>query len=249
MSSRSTGTATKARRAQLAENLRATRADIAAACEAAGRDPSGVELVVVSKTHPAADVCALAELGVRGFGENRDQEAAAKAAEVAASGTEVRWHFVGRLQRNKCRSVVSYASMVESVDRSSLVTALDAEARSQRDSPLDVLMQLSVDSDTARGGVAEADDEALAAQILACQGLRLRGVMAVAPLGWEPGRAFEAVARRAAKIQALAPNANIVSAGMSADYAEAISFGATEIRLGSKLLGRRDDLRYAFETK
>lgn len=234
------------RRRQLAENLRATRAEIAAACEAAGRDASGVELVVVSKTHPAADVCALAGLGVTRFGENRDQEAAGKAAEVAAAGVAVRWHFVGRLQRNKCRSVASYAAEVESVDRSSLVAALDAAARSQRDSPLDVLMQLSVDGDTARGGIAETDDAALAEQVLAAPGLRLRGVMAVAPLGWEPRRAFEAVARRAEALRALAPEATVVSAGMSADYAQAIACGATRIRLGSKLLGRRGDVGYAF---
>lgn len=235
------------RAARLADNLRAVTAEIAAACAAADRDPAEVELVVVTKTHPAADVVALAELGQIAFGENRDQEAAAKAAEVAAAGARVRWHFIGGLQRNKCRSVAGYASMVESVDRPGLATALDAAARSRRDGPLDVLMQLSVDGDTRRGGVAEADDAALADTIEACAGLRLRGVMAVAPLDWEPRRAFEQVARRAEAIRKSSPDAVVVSAGMSADYAEAIACGATQIRLGSKLLGRRGEVGYAFE--
>lgn len=230
---------TAGRRAQLETGLRRTRADIEAACQTVGRDASAVELVVVTKTYPASDVCALAELGVLNFGENRDQEAVVKAAEVAESGAKVRWHFIGRLQRNKCRSVASYASVVESVDRPELATALDEAARSYRDGPLDVLIQLSVDGDTSRGGVAEATEEALAHHILGCRGLRLRGVMAVAPLDWEPRRAFENVTVRAAELRALAPEATVVSAGMSADFDVAIACEATEIRLGGKLLGRR----------
>lgn len=243
------GAADRRRRDELAANVAQARAEMAAACRRVGRDSTEVELVAVTKTFPAADVVRLAELGVTEVGENRDQEAVRKAEEVAGAGVKVRWHFVGQLQRNKCRSVVRYAGMVQSVDRPALARALDVAARQQRDDPLPVLLQLSLDGDVSRGGVAAADDAALVDAVLACEGLRLEGVMTVAPMKWESRRAFETLAARAAQVQQTAPDATTVSAGMSGDFAEAIAYGASSIRLGAKLLGRRDDVGYADETE
>ena len=240
----STRDAASQRRRQLAVNLEAARAEMAAACADAGRDASEVDLVAVTKHFPASDVCHLAALGLTDIGENRDQEAAAKAVAVAEAGVDVRWHFVGRLQRNKCRSVAGYAHLVHSVDRPPLVAALDAAARERRDIPLGVLMQLSLDTAPGRGGVDADGDEELATAILEARGLRLRGVMAVAPLGADPRPAFEDLARRAERVRKLAPEATVVSAGMSGDFAAAIACGATVIRLGTKLLGQRDNLGY-----
>ncbi|HET8640471.1 MAG TPA: alanine racemase [Pseudonocardiaceae bacterium] len=251
------------RRAELAGALARLRARIAAACAAAGRDPGELTLVAVTKTHPAADVVRLAGLGVRDIGENRDQEASAKAAEVAAAGAVVRWHFVGQLQRNKCRSVVRYADMVHSVDRVRLAEALAAAAQRHRERPLDVLVQVSLDGDPKRGGavpdrpaaaggVAERaatgpveQDASLgrvAEAVAAAEMLRLRGVMTVAPLGWAPERAFTQLAEVAAEFCVGYPTATLVSAGMSDDFEVAIAHGATHLRIGSALLGTRASL-------
>jgi PLP dependent protein len=229
------------RTSQLAANVAAVRDRIAAAAEAAGRDPSEVTLVAVTKTYPAADVIRLAGLGVTDIGENKDQEAAPKAVDVAAAGVPVRWHFVGRLQRNKCRSVVRYADLVHSVDSVRLATALGSAAH-HRDRPLEVLIQVSVDADPARGG-AVPDELARVAEAVAGQpGLRLRGVMAIAPLSWEPARAFGVLAELAAGLRAGHPQATIVSAGMSGDLEAALAHGATHVRIGTALLGARDPL-------
>ncbi len=243
-----------ARRAELAANVDAVRARVAAACAAAGRDPNEVTLVAVTKTRPAADVLHLAALGVIDIGENRDREAAAKAAEVAAAAVTVRWHFVGQLQRNKCKSVVGYADVVHSVDSGRLATALADAARRRRERPLDVLVQVSIDGDPSRGGaVAEWDlgpastdpdvalDRVLAA-VAASDALSLRGLMAVAPLDWEPPRAFDTLAKIAMRVREQYPSATMLSAGMSSDMEAAIDHGATHVRVGSALLGNRPAL-------
>jgi len=236
------------RRAELARNLRAVTDRIAAACARTGRDPGEVTLVAVTKTWPAADVVRLAELGVFDIGENRDQEAAPKAAEVAAAGAGVRWHFVGQLQRNKCRSVVTYADMVHSVDGERLARALADAVERHRDRRLDVLVQVSIDADPARGGAFDgAPDpdrelDRVVAALVAADGLRLCGVMAVAPLTWEAARAYEALAGVAAHLRAEHGSATVISAGMSGDIEEAIDYGATHVRIGSALLGKRPAL-------
>ncbi|GAA1603819.1 YggS family pyridoxal phosphate-dependent enzyme [Saccharothrix algeriensis] len=244
---------TDERREQIAANLAAVRERIAAAAAKAGRDPREITLVAVTKTYPAADVLHLAALGVTDVGENRDQEAAPKAAETAAAGADLRWHFIGQLQRNKARSVASYAAMVHSVDSVRLASALDAAAARAagegRPGPLDALVQLSVDGDPERGGaLAEGDDpdrglRRVAAALAEAAHLRLRGVMAVAPLDWAAERAFAEVARCAALIRAEHPDATVVSAGMSDDLDEAVACGATHVRIGSALLGMRPPLR------
>ncbi|GAA3336662.1 YggS family pyridoxal phosphate-dependent enzyme [Amorphoplanes nipponensis] len=235
-----------ARRDELAASLDEVRRRIGRACTAAGRDPGSVTLVAVTKTYPASDVVLLAGLGVTDVGENKDQEAAAKAAAV---DVPLRWHFVGHLQRNKAKSVVTYADVVESVDSMRLAGALSSAAGRLRERPLDVLVQVSIDGDPARGGAvaAGADPDRdlwrVAAAVEEAEGLRLGGVMAVAPRGWEPARAFAELAALAERLRADHPGATAVSAGMSGDLEEAVRHGATHVRIGTSLLGMRNTLR------
>ena len=228
------------RRAELVASLAAVRGAIAGACEQTGRDPQALTLVAVTKTYPAADVITLAHLGVHDIGESRDQEAKAKAVQVAEAGVEVRWHVVGRLQTNKARSVVRYARAVHSVDRPELVTALaTAAGRADRASPLEVFVQVSLDGDPARGGVPAAGLAELADAVAARGELALRGVMAVAPLGADPDTAFARLAAVSAALRERHPQADAISAGMSGDFAAAVRHGATHLRIGTALLGRR----------
>ena len=199
-------------------------------------------LVAVTKTYPASDVVLLADLGVTDIGENKDQEASSKAASVREAGASVRWHFVGQLQRNKAKSVVSYADVVESVDSLRLVSAL-SRAASRRSSPLDVLAQVSLDGDPSRGGAVESDIPRLAEAIASSPHLRLRGLMAVAPMDWPPERAFSNLAEVSNRLVASYPEATVISAGMSGDLEEAIKHGATHVRIGTSLLGMRNPLR------
>ncbi|MEH0972915.1 YggS family pyridoxal phosphate-dependent enzyme [Micromonospora sp. CPCC 205546] len=237
------------RRAEIAAGLDRVRSRIAGACAAAGRDTAEVTMIAVTKTYPAGDVVALAGLGVADVGENRDQEASGKAVEVAAAGVTPRWHFIGQLQRNKARSVVRYADVVHSVDSVRLARALDAASATARDRPLDVLVQVSIDGDVARGGALPDSADpgaglgAVAEVVAGAQALRLTGLMAVAPLGWEPERAFARLAEVAAAFRAVHPGATALSAGMSGDLEIAIRYGATHVRVGSALLGMRPTLR------
>ena len=226
------------RREELAANLVVVRDRIAAACTAVGRDASEVTLVAVTKTFPASDVRLLAALGVRDVGENRDQEARPKHDDCA--GLPLRWHFVGRLQRNKAASVASYADIVHSVDRLSLVGALSAAAQStQRE--LTALVQVSLDErpDPSRGGVPPDLAVELAEAVATSPGMHLGGVMAIAPLDADAGAMFARLARVAEQVRAEHPDAGIVSAGMSGDLEAAIEHGATHVRIGTALLGHR----------
>jgi len=232
---------TPARHAELAGNLAAVRARVAAACAAAGRDAGQITLIAVTKTRPAADVVALTELGQADFGENRDQEAAPKASEVAeAAMGPVRWHFIGQLQTNKAHSVVRYASVVHSVDRVRLVRALGRAARAAAlAAPVRCLVQVSLDDDPARGGALIRALPEIAAAIAAEDGLALGGVMAVAPLGVAPETAFAALPVISGTVRAISPAATIISAGMSGDLEAAVQNGATHLRIGTALLGNR----------
>lgn len=222
------------RREELAHNLADVQERIAAACRAAGRARSEVTLVAVTKTWPASDALLLRELGVTELAENRDQEAREKAAQVPG----VRWHFVGSLQTNKARSVASYAQVVESVDRAVLVDALSAGAvRAGRE--LDVLLQVSLDGDPARGGALPADLGALADQVSSAPGLTLRGLMAVAPLGADPAEAFARLHALHLRLRTAHPAATVLSAGMSGDLEAAVAAGATHVRVGTAVLGPR----------
>jgi PLP dependent protein len=240
-----------ARQVELSTNLAAVRARIAAACEQAGRPAAEVTLIAVTKTFPASDIRLLTELGVLDIGENRDQEAAPKAAECADLVPPLRWHFIGQLQANKAKSVVRYADVVHSVDRSRLVEVLGARARAAGRAVI-CLVQVDLDqaNDTAsengersglapRGGAAPDAVPALADAIAAEVGLTLGGVMAVAPLGAPPAPAFSRLAGVAAIVRKAHPGATMISAGMTADLEEAIAEGATHVRVGTALLGGR----------
>ena len=222
------------RREELAANLADVERRIAAACAAAGRGRGEVTLVAITKTWPASDAALLRDLGVTDLGENRDQEAAEKAREV----TGVRWHFVGQLQTNKAASVARYADVVHAVDREHLVTALSHGAvRAGR--VLDALVQVSLDGDPHRGGATPDRVPELADLVARAEGLRLGGVMAVAPLGLEPAAAFAGLAEVAALVRAQHPAATAVSAGMSGDLEAAVAAGATHVRVGTAILGPR----------
>lgn len=231
------------RRDEVAANLVAVRERIATACAAAGRDPGEITLIAVTKTYPAEDVLHLLDLGIIEVGENRDQEAAPKAVAVAQAGVLAHWHFIGQLQRNKARSVVTYAEMVHSVDGEKLASTLNDQAARLRGTPQKVLIQVSLDSNPLRGGVPPADLAALAETIAKMPALKLCGLMAVAPLGEPAKPAFERLARYITLFQTDYPDATVVSAGMSDDLAEAIACGATHVRIGSALLGKRPVLR------
>ncbi|MER7111450.1 YggS family pyridoxal phosphate-dependent enzyme [Streptomyces sp. NPDC000229] len=235
------------RKAELAENLARVEERISAACEAAGRKREDVTLIVVTKTYPASDVRLLHELGVRHVAENRDQDAAPKAA--ACADLDLTWHFVGQLQTNKVRSVASYAHEVQSVDRLKLVTALSTAAvRAGRE--LGCLIQVALDAESGergeRGGVAPDGVEELADAVDGAAGLRLDGLMTVAPLaGPYAGRqraAFDRLMELASRLRASRPAANMVSAGMSADLEDAVAAGATHVRIGTAVLGDRPRL-------
>jgi PLP dependent protein len=231
--------------ARLEENLRTVRERIAAAARAAGRDPATVALLAVSKTWPADDVRTLAALGQRDFGENRVQELISKAAELAESepaGPPVRWHFIGQLQRNKAAAVARLGAVVHSVDRRSLADVLDRAGR-ESGHVVEVLLQVDLGGTAAgaapRGGAAPEEVPELADAVAAAAGLRLRGLMAVAPLGEDAGPAFERLAAVAARVRADHPQAVELSAGMSGDMEAAISAGATIVRVGTALFGDR----------
>jgi pyridoxal phosphate enzyme (YggS family) len=235
------------RKDELATNLAKVERRIADACAAAGRRREEVTLIVVTKTYPATDVRILAELGVRHVAENRDQDAAPKAA--ACADLPLTWHFVGQLQTNKVRSVAGYADFVQSVDRSKLVTALSKEAvRAGRE--LGCLIQVALDAGESargeRGGVAPAGIEELADVVAKAPGLRLGGLMTVAPLTGEyAGReqaAFGRLMDLSTDLRRSHPAATMVSAGMSADLEQAVAAGATHVRVGSAVLGVRPRL-------
>jgi pyridoxal phosphate enzyme (YggS family) len=225
------------RAAELAANLAAVEERVSAACAAAGRARAEVAVVAVTKTWPASDVALLRDLGMTDVGENRDAEAAGKAATV----TGVRWHFVGAVQTNKARSVSSYADVVHSVDRPALVTAL-AKGAVRAGREVEVLVQVSLDGDPDRGGALPADVQALAEQAAAADGLRLAGVMAVAPLGADPAAAFGRLAEVYDAVRRQHPGATVLSAGMSGDLEQAVAAGANCLRVGTALLGHRAPL-------
>lgn len=232
------------RRAELAANLATVEERIAAACRDAGRPREEVHLVVVTKFFPRSDLDLLVDLGVRDIGENREQEASAK---LADGGTPpgVRTHYVGQLQSKKAGAVTRWADVVQSVDRTKIVAALD-RAATTAGRELTAIVQVDLDPRAVssgghggRGGAAPAEVPELAAQIAASDSLRLGGLMAVAPLGADPDPAFARLAGLAADVRADHPGADWLSAGMSGDLEAAVRHGATHLRVGTAILGSR----------
>ncbi len=225
------------RREEISRNLTDVYARISAATTAAGR-ATAPDLVVVTKTFPSSDVAILAELGVREVAENRDQEARRKFEECA--GLDLRWHMIGQVQRKKAASVAGWADLVETVDRPELAEALDKAAQT-RGSLLEVLVQVSLDVPVRsdRGGCPPADLMHLAEFVGSREGLRLRGVMAVAPYLGDPEEAFDRLRSLVEGLRSRIPGIDVVSAGMSGDLEAAIAHGATQVRVGGSILGAR----------
>lgn len=226
------------------------------ACHAAGRAPGEVSLIAVTKNHPPEYAAKAIACGLLDLGENKPQELAAKRAGVAANdpAADLRatWHFIGRLQRNKAKQVVANADMVHSVDRLALADTLaksaDSSARWSAHAPLPVLLQVNLDpqaprgehdSSAARGGVHPADVLSLANEVMGHEILRVRGLMAIAPLDVDPNVAFERLYRLSLELRVELPAAEVISAGMTNDYRAAITHGATHVRVGTAIFGER----------
>lgn len=218
----------------LSERLDRMREEISGAADRAGRSPDELTLIVVTKFHPASLVRELAGLGVRDVGENRHQEAQAKAEEL--EDLSLRWHFVGQLQTKKAKQAARYAHAIHSIDRARLVDSL-----AEGDREIEAFLQINLTDDPGRGGAGPDEIEALAERVLEAPALRLRGVMAVAPLEEEAARAFARLRGYSERVRSLAPDATAISAGMTHDYAEAIAEGATHLRIGTAITGNRPD--------
>lgn len=224
---------------ELAQRYNQIVEQVASAAKAHGRSASDITLVVVTKNHPPQLVFDLLSLGARDFGENRDQEAAPKAKEVLSQSADaMRWHFIGQLQTNKVRSVLDYADLIHSLDRESLLSELQKRT-ADGEKPLGVFIQVNLTEDPERGGVRVNDLEAFATKVLSSQGLRLEGLMGVGGLDKDPAVEFERLAGLSSKLQALAPEAKNLSMGMSSDFEVAIGYGATHLRIGTAITGKR----------
>jgi pyridoxal phosphate enzyme (YggS family) len=244
---------TESRAAELAESLAALRDRLDAAALSAGRDVAEIELLPVTKFFPSSDVIELQRIGCNSFGESREQEASNKIAEVAAhfasenKSPSIRWHMIGRVQRNKARAIAAWADTVHAVDGVPLVAALDRAATAaldegRREKPIEVYVQVSLDGDPARGGVdvgrAELVDEVCAA-VAAATGLEFVGLMGIPPLSSTPSASFARLAATRDRVQANYQQRLGLSAGMSGDLESAVEHGSTCVRVGTALLGQR----------
>jgi pyridoxal phosphate enzyme (YggS family) len=226
----------------LAERLADVHARIAGAAQSANRQLDEIQLVIVSKNHPADLVLELLQLGETHFGENKDQEASAKAEQVKLSnqtGLEPTWHFVGQLQSNKVKSMLGYSKVLHSLDRPSLLNELIKQLAKDPESRLDVFIELNLTGDPARGGILPEELLSFAGSVLEAKQLNLLGVMGVAGLEGTPASYFETIAKASAELRTIAPEARFISAGMSGDYEEAIMYGATHLRIGTAITGNR----------
>lgn len=216
----------------LAERLDIVTEGVSDAAKESGRKATDITTIVVTKFHPASMVRNLAHLGVTDFGESRHQEARNKVEEVA--NPALSWHFVGQVQGKKARQIASYAHVIHSVDREPLVRALESSERETG-----CFLQINLTDDPSRGGVALPDLLGLVERALLTPGIRILGVMAVAPLNEDSRRAFSRVRSASESLRTLAPEAKWISAGMSGDYREAILEGATHLRIGTAITGNR----------
>ena len=230
---------TTGRTADLAQRWRELALRVAAAAEVAGRLPDELTVIAVTKTFPSSDVAALHSLGVVEVGENRAQELAVKLTELESLGEPaLHWHFIGQLQRNKAAFVGRHATALHTLDRVNLVAPL---ARGTREAGrrLEVFLQLSLDGDPKRGGLAAEAIAAVADEVAVVPELRLRGLMAVPPLGAAARPAFARLRLASEELQRSHPEATAISAGMSGDLEDAVKEGATHLRVGTALLGSR----------
>ena len=236
-----------ARHNEISQNLAAVEREICLAAEKSNRERSEITLIVVTKNFPVSDVVHLYDLGIRNFGENRDQEAKAKVEEFknyvaddAKNEKESKWHFQGQLQRNKLRSIATWADFIHSIDQERYLLPLQ-QLSVELEKPISLLLQLSLDLPIRpdRGGVAPEELIELGEKVKEHSGLKLQGLMAVAPLDVAPELAFNALKTISGTFLRAFPDADWISAGMSGDFAAAIAAGATHLRVGSSILGSR----------
>jgi PLP dependent protein len=244
-------TAPALRETALADALATLRSRLERAAEKAGRKSGEIELLPVTKFFPVSDIAILVGLGLRSFGESREQEASNKIAEisalVSAPAPDLQWDMVGQIQRNKARAVAGWAHTAHSVSSAKVVSALDraageALAEGRRAAQLHIYIQLSLDGDGARGGVDVGDPAAvdtLCAQVAGAESLELVGVMGVPPLGADPDQAFARFATEHRRVMGNHPQAKGLSAGMSGDLEAAVKHGSTCVRVGTALMGPR----------
>ena len=219
------------RAAEISVNLQAITARIVSAAESAGRDPEEITLIAVTKTFPVSDVKILYELGIRDFGENRDQEGSVKFSELPGDSN---WHFQGQIQSNKLKSIAAWADVIHSIDDISHARKLSSLVGAK-----DIFVQVSLDGLPGRGGVNPEQLLDFLAEVTALANLKVRGLMAVAPLDEPPLEAFKRLKALSETVIKTHPNTWEISAGMSNDFEAAISQGATHIRIGSQILGVR----------
>lgn len=226
----------------LAERLSQVHNRIESACQLAARSPAEVELIVVTKNHPAAMVIELAQLGQHHFGENRDQEASTKAEEVSTvlDRNQAIWHFVGQLQTNKVKSVLGYASFIHSLDRASLLAELNKQLAKTPEKNIGVFIELNLTTDENRGGIHPGQLIEFAESVLDAPQIKLLGVMGVASLDSSAESDFERIAKASQALVSISPESRFISAGMSGDFETAIAFGATHIRVGTAITGKRE---------
>lgn len=226
------------RKDQILSNLELVKEKISAAAQAAGRSPSEITLIAVTKTFPVSDLEILHELGVRNFGENRDQEAAPKVGVLPA---DITWHFQGGIQSNKLKSISNWASVIHSVDKFKYAQMISQFSVGKTK---EIFIQVSLDTlPQSREGVDPADLMQLAEQIMSLPNIQVKGLMAVAPLDQPTEQAFVRLQQIQQKFIQLYPAASSLSSGMSGDYELAISLGATHVRIGSSILGNRSPIK------
>ena len=225
--------------APLASNLGALQQEIATSARAAGRSEDSVTLIAVSKGHPGDAVRAAAGLGLKDFGESYLQEALPKIAGLR--DLELRWHFIGRIQANKTRAIAEQFDWVHGIDRLHIAERLSAQ-RPHFAPPLQSCIQVNIDAEAGKAGVAPAAAAELAAAVQALPRLKLRGLMCILPEGRGVSadrRSFAALRVLAQQITGGGTALDTLSMGMSGDFHAAIAEGATMIRIGTALFGPR----------
>lgn len=223
----------------LPERLAHTLSAIRQAETAAGRDTGSVRLIAVSKTFPADDIRRLYQSGQTAFGENYIQEWREKAAELADCA-DLEWHIIGQVQSNKSRSVAEGAHWLHTLDRAKLADRLNAQ-RPEHLPPLNVLIEVNISGQAGRHGIAASETAALADYAAALPNLRLRGLMCVAEAGSAAATAaqFARMRQLFLHLRQTHPEADTLSMGMSGDMSTAVAEGATMVRIGSAIFGRR----------
>jgi hypothetical protein len=225
------------------ERIKAVRREIAAACDRAGRDPAGVTLIGVSKTHGLDAVTAAIEAGLRDLGENRAQELVPKADEATSGGLAVRWHFIGHLQRNKVSDVLPRIAALHSLDSERLIDAITRAVERgvprRAADPLPCYLQVNVTGEASKEGIEPAALPRLLAAAVGCTYIEVAGLMTVAPLFDTAGASRHAF--RSLRLLAEAHGVEGLSMGMTNDFVVAIEEGATAVRVGRAIFGDRND--------